>query len=599
MEELGKKMLNNCGGLPLAVVVLGGILRTKKTFREWNEVHKNIKSYLDKGEKIGKEGEVPKVLAYSYYDLPWQLKPCFLHLGKFREDSDIKAESLYQMWIGEGMIFENNRREQETMMDVAERYLKELAIRCMVEIKAYEEGKHAVTELESCRLHDLMRDLCLAKAKEENLYKLVDRSPSRDSSLTTEAQYGLVLRLLPEDISQYNFPPKEQTKHLRSFLSDSLVGEQDYSNQGVRIMSQFKNLKMLRVLAILSFHIASQSCYLKSPLGCVGNLIHLRCLKLKCHHINLPYSLGNLKYLETLDLSDSCCCRIPNVLWKLERLRYLYLPDWWWGPQLKWCPQPKLRLSKQLEILESFHNRFCYHEDVCKLSNLRAFKAIVRKNLEDLTRIINHISDLDCLAIKICSLSIVDCDFGWTNSNNSNDNNRGLDVLSRVLFSRNIHQLAIRYTFCKKLPDYQSHMFPDLTELNLLLTKIEEDPMGTLEKLPNLRKLELGPYSFLGQEMICHSMGFSKLKRLALHGLGNWKEWKVDEGAMPKLSSLWIADCQKLKMIPDGLRYVTTLKEVSLFRMPAEFSNRVTRENGQHGEDFDKISHVRSVNIYG
>ncbi|CDP21619.1 unnamed protein product, partial [Coffea canephora] len=341
MEDLGKKMLNNCGGLPLAVVVLGGILRTKKTLKEWNEVHENIKSYLDRGEKIGKEGEVQKVLAYSYYDLPWQLKPCFLYLGKFREDSDIGVESLYQMWIGEGMIFENDRREQETMMNVAERYLKELAIRCMVEIKAYEEGKHAVTELESCRLHDLMRDLCLAKAKEENLYKLVDRSTSRDSPPATEAQYGLVLRLLREDISRYNLPPKEQTKHLSSFLCEA--ADWRYFNLGVRIMSQVKNLKMLRVLAILSFNMASQSCHLKSPLGYVGNLIHLRCLRLRGRDINLPYSLGNLKFLETLDLSDSDYdCKIPNVLWKLERLRYLYLPYWWKGPQPKWIPQPKL-----------------------------------------------------------------------------------------------------------------------------------------------------------------------------------------------------------------------------------------------------------------
>ncbi|CDP11050.1 unnamed protein product [Coffea canephora] len=564
MEELGKKMLKNCGGLPLAVVVLGGILRTKKTLKEWNEVHENIKSYLDKGEKIGKEGEVPKILAYSYYDLPWQLKPCFLYLGKFREDSDIGAESLYQMWIGEGMIFENDRREQETMMDVAERYLKELAIRCMVEIKTYEEGKHAVTKLESCWLHDLMRDLCLAKAKEENLYKLVDRSTSRDSPPAAEAQYGLVLHLLPEDISQYNFPPKEQTKHLRSFLCDSL------------------NLKMLRFLAILSFHMASQSCYLKSPLGYVGKFIHLRCLRLRGQGINLPYSLGNLKYLETLDLSGSYDCRIPNVLWKLERLRYLYLPDWWMAPQPKWGPHPKLRLSKQLEILESFDNKICYPEDVCKLLNLRAFKAIVHTNLEDLEHIINHISNSDCLCIS--SLTISDCDFGWTNSNNSNDNNKSLDVLSRVLFSRNIHELEIN---------------DRLTQLLLYDTNIEEDPMATLEKLPNLRILELGPNSFLGQEMICHLMGFPKLKRLGLDGLGNLKHWKVEEGAMPELSSLRIVDCQKLEMIPDGLRYVTTLKEIYLVQMPEEFNNRVTRVNGQQGEDYDKISHVPSVNIYG
>ncbi|XP_027152072.1 probable disease resistance protein RF45 [Coffea eugenioides] len=504
IEELGKEMLKYCGGLPLAVVVLGGILRTKKTLKEWNEVHENIKSYLARGEKIGKEGEVQKILAYSYYDLPWQLKP---------------------------------------------------SIRCMVEIKEHEEGKLAVTRFESCRLHDLMRDLCLAKAKEENLYKLVDRSPSRDCPPATEAQYGLVLHLRPEDIFQYNFPPKEQTKHLRSFLCDSLVAEWGYFNPGVRIMSQVKNLKMLRVLTILSFNMASRSCYLKSPMKYVGNLIHLRCLRLGGRRINLPYSLGNLKCLETLDLSGSdYTCRIPNVLWKLKGLIYLYLPaEWGW-----WESQPKLRF----------------------------FKANVYKNLKDLEHIINHVSKLDC--IRISSLTINDFDFR---------RNRGLDVLSRVLFSRNIHELEINGNLCKKLPDYQSHIFPDLTELRLFDTNIEEDPMATLEKHPNLRKLILGQGSFLGQEMICHSMGFPQLKLLGLFQLGYLKQWKVDEGAMPKLSTLDITACKELEMIPDGLRYVTTLKKVSLWGMHAEFNNRVIKENGQQGEDNDKISHVPSVNI--
>lgn len=593
MKDLGEKMLEKCGGLPLAVVVLGGILRTKKSLREWNTVYENIKSYLARGEKIGKEGEVPKILAYSYYDLPWQLKPCFLYLGKFREDSNIRVEILYQMWIGEGMIFEDDRMGQEPMMDVAERYLEELAKRCMVDIEVHEEGKRAVTRLKSCRLHDLMRDLCLAKAKEENLYKLVDRITPPDSPPIIEAaQYGLVLRLLAQDIFEYHFPPKEQSKHLRSFLCDPLKDDWGYVS-GVRIMSQIRNLKMLRVLAILRSDMVPRSCFPKLPLRYVGDLIHLRCLRLSCYFTYLPHALGNLKYLETLDLYGSEFCRIPNVLWKLGRLRYLWLPHSWWDLQ------PKLRLSKQLEIFEAFDNKICYLEDVCKSSNLRAFTATVYKNLEDLESIINHISNLDCM--RVCSLIIDRCDFGQFDSNSSSSNSRGLAILSKMLFSRNIHKLVICSRLCRKLPDYPSHMFPDtagLTELNLDRTEVEEDPMGTLGTLPNLRILRLGQDSFLGQEMIWHSMGFPQLKHLRLHTLPELKQWKVDEGAMPKLSSLRIEYCKKLEMIPDGLRFLTTLEEVSLWGMPGEFNSRVRRENGQQGEDYDKISHVPSINIF-
>ncbi|XP_063938548.1 putative disease resistance protein At1g50180 isoform X2 [Daucus carota subsp. sativus] len=40
MEEFGRAMLKHCAGLPLAIVVLGGILVTKPTFIEWEKMKK-------------------------------------------------------------------------------------------------------------------------------------------------------------------------------------------------------------------------------------------------------------------------------------------------------------------------------------------------------------------------------------------------------------------------------------------------------------------------------------------------------------------------------------------------------------------------------
>ncbi|CDO99314.1 unnamed protein product [Coffea canephora] len=504
IEELGKKMLKHCGGLPLAVVVLGGILKTKKSLSEWRVVHDNIKSYLERGENFGKVGEVPKILAFSYYDLPYQLKPCFLYLGKFKEDSNIEAEWLYQLWMAEGMILENDRIGQETMMDVAERYLEELAKRCMVQVKLHEEGKPAVTRFKSCRIHDLMRDLCLLKAEEQNLYK---------------------------------------TKHLHSYMYESLDcnGDNYGRRLGRKIMSEVNNLKMLRVLAIENSSLASRSCYSRSPLECIGNLIHLRCLRLRdCHGLKLPSCLGNLKYLETLDLRGSYCSRLPNVLSKLGRLRHLYLP----------CCSGKQRLdglSKQLEILESFDSTLYFHPNLSRLTNLRALKAM------------------------------------------------------QMLFCKNVHELQIvGASLCKQLPIYRPHQLsprPGLTELTLRFSDIEEDPMATLEKLPNLRRLHLHEHSFVGKEMTCHALGFPQLEVLELICLYNLERWKVHEGAMPKLSSLLISYCEKLEMVPNGLRSITTLERICFFGMPEEFLDRVQTVNGEQAPDYNKIRHVPSVVI--
>ncbi|XP_027096119.1 putative disease resistance protein At1g59780 [Coffea arabica] len=474
---------------------------------------------------------------------------------------------------------------QEPLMDVAERYLEELAKRCMVEIEAHDERKHAVTRLKSCRLHDLVRDLCLVKAKEENLYKMVDKRTSRDFSPAIDAHYGLVFRLDVKDISEPNFPPKEQTKHLRSFLCDLLQDNWEIFQGGLDVLSRVlfsRNIHELEIdrslckkLPDYQSHIFPDPAGLtqlklhtnnieEDPMGTLEKLPNLRIPELgpnsflgqemTCHSIGFPQLqhlvlnfLGNLKQWKVDD----------GAMPKLSSLRIEYCTKLEMIPDGLRC-LTNLKEISLLEMPEKFNNRV-------RIENGQQGK------------------DYD----KISHVPLVNI-------------RRGLDVLSRVLFSRNIYELEIDRSLCKNLPDYQSNIFPDpagLAQLKLHTTNIEEDPMGTLEKLPNLRILELRPNSFLGEEMTCHSIGFPQLQHLVLNFLGNLKQWKVDNGAMPKLSSLRIEYCTKLEMIPDGLRCLTNLKEISLLEMPEKFNNRVRIENSQQGKDYDKISHVPLVNI--
>ena len=101
MVELGEKMLSHCNGHPLAIVVLGGVLATKKTLEEWQNVYDDLGSNL---QGYGRYSGVYEILALSYYDLPYHLKACFLNLGYFPEDFGILAQSLYHLWIAEGIV---------------------------------------------------------------------------------------------------------------------------------------------------------------------------------------------------------------------------------------------------------------------------------------------------------------------------------------------------------------------------------------------------------------------------------------------------------------------------------------------------------------
>lgn len=52
---------------------------------------------------------VKEILALSYYDLCYYLKPCFLYFGLFLEDVPIKAETMMKMWIAEGFVRRSQR----------------------------------------------------------------------------------------------------------------------------------------------------------------------------------------------------------------------------------------------------------------------------------------------------------------------------------------------------------------------------------------------------------------------------------------------------------------------------------------------------------
>ncbi|KAK4406025.1 putative disease resistance RPP8-like protein 2 [Sesamum angolense] len=120
---------------------------------------------------------------------------------------------------------------------------------------------------------------------------------------------------------------------------------------------------------------------------------------------------------------------------------------------------------------------------------------------------------------------------------------------------------------------------------------MEEDPMEVLEKLPMLRRLRLDSDAYVGREMVCRATGFPQLRSLFLIELSNLVEWRVEKGAMPNLSTLELYRSNKLKMLPDGLKFITALKSLIINDMPENFQFRVR----VGGRDYHKIKHVPSV----
>ncbi|OVA18805.1 hypothetical protein BVC80_8719g5 [Macleaya cordata] len=111
-----------------------------------------------------------------------------------------------------------------------------------------------------------------------------------------------------------------------------------------------------------------------------------------------------------------------------------------------------------------------------------------------------------------------------------------------------------------KLPDTVELFFPpNLSKLTLRKSRLESDPMVTLQKLPNLRVIRLYPKSYLGKKMVCSEDAFFQLQVLEVCGLEELEEWKVEVGALVNLKQLGFGSCKRFKMVPDGLQHLSTL----------------------------------------
>ncbi|XVF83627.1 hypothetical protein PTKIN_Ptkin16aG0504900 [Pterospermum kingtungense] len=134
-ETIGREMVKKCGGLPLAIVVLGGLLATKRSLYEWEMVHRSIHTHLNKAQQQDNQyGGVNGILILSYNDLPYYLKPCFLYLGHYPEDQEIGREEIIRLWIAEGFISPSLESEGMLIEEVAEQFLDELINRCLVQV---------------------------------------------------------------------------------------------------------------------------------------------------------------------------------------------------------------------------------------------------------------------------------------------------------------------------------------------------------------------------------------------------------------------------------------------------------------------------------
>ncbi|CAJ2679539.1 unnamed protein product, partial [Trifolium pratense] len=299
--SLGKQIVKSCGGLPLSIVVLAGLLANKeKSHREWSKVLGHVNWYLTRDETQVKD----VVLKLSFDNLHSKLKPCFLYLGIFPEDSEICVRQLLHLWVAEGFIQETGSRDPN---DVAEDYLYELIDRSLIQVARVKDSGGVKT----CRIHDLLRDLCILESKEDNLFQVCTDNniliPTKPRRLSVHSSMSHYVSSSPNDHSC-----------VRSlFCSDPNCFV--YSNDWKWLC---KGFKLVRVLDLWGKY----CCKIPSNLG---NFVHLRYLRIGSQYIrSVPDSICNLQNLQTLYFGSTTrrttTISFPYGITKLKHLRHLY-----------------------------------------------------------------------------------------------------------------------------------------------------------------------------------------------------------------------------------------------------------------------------------
>ncbi|GAB2274081.1 hypothetical protein Dimus_008851 [Dionaea muscipula] len=532
LEQLGKEMLKRCKGLPLAVVVLGGVLANKRTLDDWKNVLDNIRSYFggDKFYDRSYNNSVYDVLGMSYYDLPYHLKPCFLHLGVFPEDFEIPVQKLYRMWLAEGIVAVDGKAlGGKSSVEVAEGYLNELVERRMVQAaKLTTEGK-----VKTCRLHDLMWDVSMAIGRGENFVSVIDhihgQSDVEAAPMLNEHTRRLTIYVGQQGLES-SLPSSllRNTPNLRSLLFFQVrETKEESSTKFVKdICNEFP---LLRVLELEGLNIRGEL-----PRE-IGNLIYLRYLSLRGTDVtSLPASISNLMCLETLDLHvrwvENLKIKLPNLLWKLKRLRHLYLPKLTVQYQIE--NDEKLRLDG-LSLLETLKGVNFNKVEVEGLLGLRKMREVSGKcscNEE------NMVSFLNSPSIKRISL--------WINGSLFSQDPMILSKCESLRILRIGGEITVQF---------KPEMFPkSLINLMFHSTQFGQDPMPILEhRLPLLKKMTVAGLCDVSR-MVCSAAGFPELTDLVIGASPSLVEWRMGQGAMPKLRSLGIFKTG-IKKLPDAL----------------------------------------------
>ncbi|KAL0907875.1 hypothetical protein M5K25_022324 [Dendrobium thyrsiflorum] len=291
-EQLGREIVKKCGGLPLALKVIGGFLQNEFKEQTWKGVLNN--NLWDPDEII------LSTLRISYNYLPSYLKPCFLYASLFPKDYDFEKLELIRMWIDQGYIQHTERKS--LWEDIAVEYFEDLVRRSL-----FQCSKH-----KRFVLHDTVHDLAQSMARNEICSSL---DFDKLKNIPKDAKHIFIKDAMADQILPLGNIRTLYIYTLHYFATAAL-----HQNSCSKIV--FSHMGCLRVLR---FHAPSFECS-SECIDSIGHLQQLRYLSICAREIHMTEnSLCSLYKLQTLILKSYYINMLPHTMEKLINLRHLMI----------------------------------------------------------------------------------------------------------------------------------------------------------------------------------------------------------------------------------------------------------------------------------
>ncbi|CAL4964765.1 unnamed protein product [Urochloa decumbens] len=283
-KKYAKLVFRVTAGLPLAVVLLSGLLRTKEYPGEWKKVFEHLKLRSKESKRLD------IILSMCFDDLPHDLKSCFLYFAALPLNTLVRARTLVCMWMAEGFL---RPIEGKTMEKAQEANF--------VEIHSGDD----VPSLSTARRLSLQnhRDKYAALAK-------------------TLPKLRSILSNFEKEEPGNEGETKEEDKLTNAEPNSCLPGRKGNNTHHkpkdlIRKLLQVS--EFLRVICLDGLEVGDE---LPSE---IGNVLHLQYLGItSCSLQKISPSIGKLKRLQTLDVRGTKVSTLPQEFWKIQTLRHVF-----------------------------------------------------------------------------------------------------------------------------------------------------------------------------------------------------------------------------------------------------------------------------------